>query len=218
MGSSWKLHPKLRKSLKYWISQIVLTNHGILGYTKFSMSYAHGESFKRSNFQTLYIHMNSFLNFSLWESICIWRLKYWSSFPPPISELPWPSLIKKGMPFTIWNLIIVWCPREYRFLGCQTKRPFEMLLLPKPSLILASWAYGKSSCLSVFYLFLLNGLQEELHVVTCLIYIYCATEWQDWTIFIPQSSLDAHLHVNTYSKWKWYWKFPGCPVLKNLCS
>ena len=27
-------------------------------------------------------------------------LRYWSSFPPPISELPRPSLIKKGMPFT----------------------------------------------------------------------------------------------------------------------
>ena len=53
------------------------------------------------------------------------------------------------------------------------KRPFEMLLLPKPSLIMASGAYSKSSCLSVFYLFLLNGLQEEFHVVTCLIYIYC---------------------------------------------
>lgn len=151
MGSSWKLHPKLRKSLEYWIIQTVLPKQGILGYTKFSMSYALGESFKENNFQTLNIHMNYFLNFSLWESICIWRLKYWSSFPPPISELPWPCFIKKGMPFTIWNLIIVWCPRVYRILGCQTKDHLKCFCRLN---LLWSWHHALTVSLHVFLSFI----------------------------------------------------------------
>ena len=150
MGSSWKLHPKLRKSLEYWIIQTVLPKQGILQYTKFSMSYALGESFKENNFQTLNIHMNSFLNFSLWESICIWRLRYWSSFPPPISELPRPSLIKKGMPFT-FIITIVWCPRVYRFLGCQTKNHLKCSCRLS---LLWSWHHALMVSLHVFLSFI----------------------------------------------------------------
>ena len=138
-------------------SDSLLPNQGILGSMKLSMVYAHVESFKRNSFQTLNIHVFFFLTFSLWETICIWRLKYRSSFPSPLSELPLPSFIKKGMPFTIGILLLCGAPGCADLWDARQKRSFEILRSSKPPLIKASWAHGKSSCLSGLYLFLLNG-------------------------------------------------------------
>ena len=151
-GKFMKSSPKINKIMKIWIIQTVLSNQGILGYTNFSMSYAQWESFKRNNFQTLNIHMNSFLNFSLWESICIWRLNYWSSFLPPILELPWPSLIKKGMPFTVWNLLMCDSPGHTDFWDARQK---DHLKCSCHQSLLWSWHHE---------------LMVNLHVFLCFIY------------------------------------------------
>ena len=121
------------------------------------------------------------------------------------------------MPFTIWNLVIVWCPRGYRFLRCQTK---DHMKCSCHLSLLWSWHHELMVSLHVFCLLFISvkWIARRVNIVTLLIHIHCGTERQDWTILIQQTSLYMHLHVNIYSKWKWCWNFPDCPVLKNLCS
>ena len=121
------------------------------------------------------------------------------------------------MPFTIWNLVTVWCPRGYRFLRCQTK---DHMKCSCHLSLLWSWHHELMVSLHVFCLLFISvkWIARRVNIVTLLIHIHCGTERQDWTILIQQTSLYMHLHVNIYSKWKWCWNFPDCPVLKNLCS
>ena len=148
------LPPNL-KLTKWDHSDELVPNQGILGHVKIHMAHAHRECFKGNHFQAPNVPVFSFLNFSLWQGMYFGRPKHWSSYLP-FQNCPYPVLWRKACLSLTENLIIVQCPRVHRSLGCQTKRPFEILLSTKPSLIKAPWAHGKSSCPFVFYFFVLN--------------------------------------------------------------
>ena len=57
--------PKIKITKILDQSDSLLPNQGIPGFMKLSTVYAHVESFKRNSFQTLNIHVFSFLTFSL---------------------------------------------------------------------------------------------------------------------------------------------------------
>lgn len=81
-------------------SHYLLPNQGVPGHMKILKRYGYMESSKGNNFYNCNTHAFSFLNVSLWEGVCSWRLKCWSSFPPPPSEFPFSCFIEKGMSYS----------------------------------------------------------------------------------------------------------------------